>query len=242
MGGKSVGGRRGIPAFDAIGVALTGRSGRRNVVGTVHVVDDDDSFRTAIARRLKKAGYAVTTYPSSQNLLDQLPDESELGCILLDVRIPDLSGPDLQDRLSQLGSTMPIVFLSGYADVATTVRTMKAGAENFLTKPISSEQLLCAIEQAMAHHEASREKSQKLDALRKLLGSLTPRERQVFERVVQGKLNKQTAHELGATERTIKAHRQQVMEKMKVQSLAELVSIAERLGILTGSSGEWRQG
>jgi FixJ family two-component response regulator len=211
------------------------------VACTVHVVDDDASFRTAIERRLKKAGYAVTTYPSSQKLLDQLPDESELGCILLDVRIPDLSGPDLQDRLSQLGSTMPIVFLSGYADVATTVRTIKAGAENFLTKPVSSEQLFRAIELAMAHHEASRGQNQKLNALRELLGILTPRQRQVFERVVQGKINKQIARELGATERTIKAHRQQVMEKMRVQSLAELVSIADRLGILTGNSGEQRQ-
>jgi FixJ family two-component response regulator len=202
------------------------------VAGTVHVVDDDASFRTAIERRLKKAGYAVATYESSQQLLERLPDEREPGCILLDVRIPGLSGPDLQDRLSKLGSTLPIVFLSGYADVATTVRTIKAGAEDFLTKPISSEQLLRAIEQAIAHHGASRGRKQKLDAMRELLGTLTPRERQVFDRVVQGRINKQIAHELGATERTIKAHRQQVMEKMKVQSLAELVSFAERLGIL----------
>jgi RNA polymerase sigma factor (sigma-70 family) len=204
-----------------------------DVASTVHVVDDDASFRTAIERRLTKAGYAVATYPSSQQLLDRLPDESEPGCILLDVRIPDLSGPDLQDRLSMLGSTLPIVFLSGYADVATTVRTIKAGAENFLTKPVSSEQLLHAIEQAMAHHEVSRGQKRRLDALRELLDTLTPRERQVFEQVVQGKINKQIGHQLGATERTIKAHRHRVMEKMKVQTLAELVSIAGRLGILT---------
>jgi RNA polymerase sigma factor (sigma-70 family) len=208
--------------------------------GTVHVVDDDESFRTAIERRLKRAGYAVTTYRSSQQLLERLPDEGGPGCILLDVRIPDLSGPDLQDRLSKVGSTLPIVFLSGYADVATTVRTIKAGAEDFLTKPVSSERLLLAIEKAMAHHETSRGQRQKLDALRELLGTLTPRERQVFDRVVQGKINKQVARELGTTERTIKAHRHRVMEKMKVQSLAELVSIAERLGILAGSAGEQR--
>ena len=207
--------------------------------GTVHVVDDDASFRIAIARRLKMAGYAVATYPSSQQLLDRLPDENGPGCILLDVRIPDMSGPDLQDRLSKLGSTLPIVFLSGYGDVATTVRTIKAGAEDFLTKPVSSEQLLHAIELAMARHEASRGRKQKLDALRSLLDTLTPRERQVFGWVVQGKINKQIARELGATERTIKAHRQRVMEKMKVRSLAELVSIAERLGILAeGASGQ----
>ena len=202
--------------------------------GTVHVVDDDASFRTAIERRLKNAGYAVATYPTAQHLLERLPDEGELGCILLDVRIPDLSGPELQDRLCKLGSILPIVFLSGHADIAMTVRAIKAGAEDFLTKPVSSEQLLRAIEQAMAHHYAWRGQKQKLDALRELLGTLTPRERQVFERVVQGKINKQIARELGATERTIKAHRQQVMEKMKVQTLAELVSIAERLDILAG--------
>jgi RNA polymerase sigma factor (sigma-70 family) len=208
------------------------------VPGTVHVVDDDASFRIAIERRLKMAGYAVATYRSSQQLLDRLPDENGPGCILLDVRIPDMSGPDLQDRLSKLGSTLPIVFLSGYGDVATTVRTIKAGAEDFLTKPVSSEQLLHAIELAMARHEASRDRKQKLDALRSLLDTLTPRERQVFGRVVQGKINKQIARELGATERTIKAHRQRVMEKMKVQSLAELVSMAERLGLLTEASSK----
>ena len=186
-------------------------------------------------RHLRIAGYDVATYPSAQQLLDRLPDESQAGCILLDVRIPDLSGPELQDRLSELGSTLPIVFLSGYPDVPTTVRAIKAGAEDFLTKPVSSKQLLQAIERAMAHHETLREQKRKLDALRELVDTLTPRERQVFERVVQGKINKQIALQLGATERTIKAHRHRVMEKMKVQTLADLVSIAERLGMMTGS-------
>jgi RNA polymerase sigma factor (sigma-70 family) len=203
--------------------------------GIVHIVDDDASFRTAIERRLKMAGYAVATYPSSQQLLDRMPDETGPGCILLDVRIPDLSGPELQDRLAELGSTLPIVFLTGFTDVPTTVRTIKAGAEDFLTKPVSSEQLLRAIERAMAHQEASRGQKHKPDSLRELLVSLTPRERQVFELVVQGRINKQVGRELGASERTIKAHRHRVMEKMRVQTLAELVSIAERLGILAGS-------
>jgi FixJ family two-component response regulator len=206
--------------------------------GTVHVVDDDASFRTAVERRLKKAGYSVATYPSALQLLDHLPDESQRGCILLDVRIPDLSGPELQERLSKLGSTLPIVFLTGYADVRTTVQAIKAGAEDFLTKPVSSEHLLRAVEQAMEHHEASRGVKQKLDTLRELLATLTPRERQVFDRVVQGKINKQIGRELGATERTIKAHRHQVMEKMKVRSLAELVSIAERVGMLRGEENK----
>jgi RNA polymerase sigma factor (sigma-70 family) len=208
------------------------------LAGTVHIVDDDASFRTAIERRLKRAGYEVTAHPSAQDFLDRLPQEDQPGCILLDVRIPNLSGPQLQEKLGELGSTLPIVFLSGYADVSITVKTIKAGAEDFLTKPVSSEQLLGAIEKAMAHQESARGLKQKLDVLRAQLGTLTPRERQVFERVVRGKINKQIASQLGATERTIKAHRHRVMEKMKVQSLAELVSIAERLGILTANRDE----
>jgi len=183
-------------------------------------------------RRLKLSGYQVATYPSAQQLLDRLPDESEPSCILLDVRIPDLSGPELQGRLNELGSTLPIVFLTGYADTPTTVRTIKAGAEDFLTKPVESEQLIGAIERALARHAQMRCEWHRLEEMRALVGALTPRERQVFGLVVRGRLNKQIAYELGATERTIKAHRHQVMEKMKVQSLAELVSTAERLGLL----------
>ena len=118
--------------------------------GRVHVVDDDASFRTAIERRLKKAGYEVVTYPSAQHFLDRMPSESELGCILLDVRIPGLSGPELQCRLNELGSTLPIVFLTGHADVPTTVRTMKAGAADFLTKPVSSDKLLPTMKRGVA--------------------------------------------------------------------------------------------
>ena len=202
------------------------------MLGTIHLVDDDASFRGAVERRLKRAGYAVATYPSARELLDRLPDDTAPGCILLDVRIPGLSGPELQVRLGELGSTLPIVFLTGYGDVPTTVQTIKAGAEDFLIKPVSSEQLLRAIEHAIAHHGTMRDAKRKLDVLHAALGSLTRRERQVFERVVRGDTNKQVAQRLGATERTIKAHRHRVMEKMKVQSLAELVSIAERLGIL----------
>jgi RNA polymerase sigma factor (sigma-70 family) len=206
--------------------------------GTVYIVDDDASFRIAIERRLKMAGYVVATYPSARQLLDHLPDEDQRGCILLDVRIPDLSGPELQDHLGRVGLTLPIVFITGFADVPTTVRTIKAGAEDFLTKPVSSEQLLRAIETAMARHEASRDLKKKLGSLRELLATLTPRERQVFDLVVQGKISKQIAHQLGTTERTIKAHRHRIMEKMKVRSLAELVSIAERLEVSANNHGE----
>jgi RNA polymerase sigma factor (sigma-70 family) len=203
----------------------------------VHIVDDDASFRTAIERRLKQAGYEVATYPSAQHLLDRLPSESELSCILLDMRIPGLSGPELQARLSELGSTLPIVFLTGYAEVQTTVRAIKAGAEDVLTKPVSSEELLDAVERALAHHQVARNQRSKLDAVRAHIAKLTPREREVFELVIRGKTNKQVAAVLGATERTIKAHRHRVMEKMQVQSLAELVSVAERAGILGDLSG-----
>jgi FixJ family two-component response regulator len=206
------------------------------VPGVVHVVDDDASFRTAIERRLKKAGYEVATYQSAQHLLDRLPDQNSPGCILLDVRIPGLSGPELQGRLSELGSTLPIVFLTGYADVPTTVQAIKAGADDFLTKPVSSDRLLRTIQLAMAHHEMVRNANNKLDIVRASIASLTPREREVFDLVVRGKINKHIAHELGATERTIKAHRHRVMEKMHVQSLAELVSLAERAGILANAS------
>lgn len=200
--------------------------------GLVHVVDDDASFRTAIERRLKLAGYDVETHSSAEELLGRLPNVEQPACVLLDVKIPGLSGPDLQARLIEIGSTLPIIFVTGYADTATTVRTIKAGAEDFLTKPVSSEQLIHAIERALARHSAAQSQRNRLDAFRALLSGLTPRERQVFDLVVRGKINKQIAHELGTTERTIKAHRHQVMDKMRVHSFAELVSIAERLGLI----------
>jgi FixJ family two-component response regulator len=200
--------------------------------GFVHVVDDDASFRTAIERRLKKAGYEVVTYSSAQQLLDRLPNENESGCILLDVMIPGLSGPELQVCLGELGSTMPIVFLTGHADVPIAVKAIKSGADDVLTKPVSSEQLLHAIERAVAHHDVVRSQRGKLDVVRALIAKLTPRERQVFDLLIRGKINKQIASELGTTVRTIKAHRHQVMAKANVQSLVELVSVAERLGLL----------
>ena len=200
--------------------------------GLVHVVDDDASFRTAVERRLKLAGYDVETYSSAEQLLDRLPDADAPGCILLDVHMPGLSGLELQSRLIERGSILPIVFVTGYADTPTTVRAIKAGAEDFLAKPASSEQLIDAIERAMARYESASHQRSEFDSLRRLVATLTPRERQVFNRIVRGKLNKQIAHELGTTERTVKAHRHQVMEKMQVHSLAELVSNAERLGML----------
>ena len=208
--------------------------------GLVHVIDDDASFRAAVERRLKLAGYDVETYSSAQQLLDRLPDAETRGCILLDVQMPGLSGLELQNRLIERGSILPIVFVTGYADTPTTVRAIKAGAEDFLTKPASSEQLIDAIERAMARYEAARRQRSEFNSLCGLVATLTPRERQVFNLIVRGKINKQIAHELGTTERTVKAHRHQVMEKMQVHSLAELVSNAERLGVLDQSRDSGR--
>jgi FixJ family two-component response regulator len=206
--------------------------------GCVHIVDDDASFRTAMERRLRHAGYQVATYASAQDLLDQLPSESTPSCILLDVRIPGLGGPALQTRLSELGSTLPIVFLTGYPDIPTTVQAIKAGADDFLTKPVSSEDLFQAIERAITHHEMTRSMKSKLDIVRAHVSALTPRERQVFDLVIRGDTNKYIARALGCTARTIKAHRRRVMEKMQVRSLAELVSLAERMK----ASADWDNG
>jgi len=182
-------------------------------------------------RRLKQAGYEVATYPSALHLLINLPVESVPSCMLLDVRIPDLDGPGLQKRLSELGSTLPIIFLTGNPDIPTTVRAIKAGADDFLTKPVASDDLFRAIEKAFANHRTLRDLKDKLDSVRARVGRLTPREREVFELVIRGDLNKQIARALGCTTRTVKAHRHNVMEKMQVKSLAELVSIAERTGL-----------
>jgi FixJ family two-component response regulator len=211
-------------------------SQERWLLGRVHIVDDDESFRKAIERHLKYAGYEVATYASAEHLLERLPSESVPGCILLDVRIPGLSGPELQERLSELGSTLPIIFLTGYPDVRTTVRAIKAGADDFLTKPVSSEELLQAVRRAIAHHEVTRGLKSKLDKVLAHVSALTPREREVFELVIRGDTNKQVARALGCTERTIKAHRHRVMEKMRAQSLAELVSLAERIGVLASAT------
>jgi FixJ family two-component response regulator len=196
----------------------------------VYIVDDDVSFQTAIRRRLQLAGYEVQIYSSAEQFMDQQPDDSRLGCLLVDVKIPGLGGPELQARLHEAGSTLPVVFVSAYNDINTVVQTVKAGAEDFLLKPVTSDVLLAAIERAIARHDVSRKLQSELNLLRAHVATLTPRERQVFGLLAQGKLNKQIALALGPTERTIKAHRHMVMEKMNVRSVAELVLIAERLG------------
>ena len=189
-------------------------------------------------RRLKRAGYEVATYPSAQHLLDRLPSEGVPSCIILDVKIPGLDGPALQTRLSELGSTLPIIFLTGHPDIPITVRAIKAGAEDVLTKPVTSNDLLPAIERAFARHQTLRDLQNKLNVVRARIATLTPRQRKVFELIVRGNTNKAVARALGGTERTIKAHRHTVMEKMQARSVAELVSLAERVGVLAAAPGQ----
>src|SRR5499433_4242281 len=145
----------------------------------IHVVDDDASFRAALCELLSACGYRVALYESAEQLLKTLPG-GDHGCILLDVQMAGLSGPQLQDQLAELGCRLPIVFVSGHGDIPTTVRTIKAGAEDFLTKPVTKEKLLAAVERALAHHQAIQEHDNKLSVLRSLYTGLTPREREVF--------------------------------------------------------------
>jgi RNA polymerase sigma factor (sigma-70 family) len=199
------------------------------VTPVIHVVDDDAHVRDAVSRVLRSSGYRVEPYATAQQLLDRLPDNSEPGCLLLDVRIPGLSGPDLQDRLVARGSLLPIIFLTGNGDIPMSVQAIKAGAEDFLTKPVSGATLIDAIERALAHQRERHERESELNAMRSRLNALTPREREVFELVIQGKMNKEIAAVLGTTARTIKAHRHKVMKKTEAQSVAELVLFAKRL-------------
>jgi FixJ family two-component response regulator len=200
-------------------------------VPVIHIVDDDASFRGSMSRLLRASGYQTELYESGDALLQKLPIV-ESGCILLDLRMSGLQGFELQERLAKSGNILPIIFLTGHGDIEAGVRAMKAGAEDFLTKPVSREALFECVERALARNVQQRQQQDRMNAMRRLVANLTPREAEVFALVVRGKLNKQIAHELGTTVRTIKAHRQAAMEKLHVASVAEAVSIAERLGML----------
>jgi FixJ family two-component response regulator len=202
----------------------------------IHVVDDDASFRTAVARLLHACGYQTALYESADRLLET-PPQMQPGCILLDVRMPGVSGPELQSRLAEMGHSLPIVFLTGHGDVPTSVQAMKGGAEDFLLKPVAKETLIGAIQRALARDQETREQARRFESLRALVATFTPREREVFALLVRGKLNKQIAYQLGTSERTIKAHRRAIMQKLKVQSFAQAVAIAERLGMLAALNG-----
>jgi FixJ family two-component response regulator len=197
----------------------------------IHIVDDDKSFRTALGRLMEASGFRVASYGSGEEILAHLPG-SEPGCILLDLHMPGLNGLELQDRLAKTAPLLPIVFLTGQGNIGASVRAIKAGAEDFLEKPASSKALLQAIDRALLQYEKRRMEHDRIQTLRALVTSLTPRESQVFGLIVRGKPNKQIAHVLSTSERTVKAHRHSIMEKLGVRSLAEAVSIAERLGLV----------
>ena len=196
----------------------------------VLVVDDDVSVREALAGLIRSAGMMVETFATAQEFLAH-PRPDAPGCLVLDIALPGLSGLDLQKRMAEIELEIPIVFITGHGDVPTSVQAMKAGALEFLTKPFADRDLLNAIQQAIKRDRATRRERAKVRELRHRYESLTPREREVMERVVSGLINKQIAAELGTSVMTVKAHRGQVMHKMQADSLADLVRMSDMLGI-----------
>jgi FixJ family two-component response regulator len=196
----------------------------------VFVVDDDASVREALDRLIRSAGLKVEAFASAEEFLNR-PRADVPSCLVLDVRLPDLSGIDLQRRMVESNNEIPIVFITGHGDIPTTVRAMKAGAVEFLTKPLVDGDVLESIRQAIARDRAARDHHAETAELRARYASLTPREKEVMEWVVSGRLNKQIAGELGISEETVKVHRGHVMRKIGADSLAELVRMSQRLGI-----------
>ena len=194
----------------------------------VFVVDDDLSVREGLERLLHAAGWEVETFPSAQEFLAHRKEDIP-SCLVLDVGLPGLSGLDLQKRILEANREIPIVFITGHKDVPTSVRAMKAGAVEFLVKPFSEDDLLDAIRQAIKRDQSARYQNAQMQDLWHRYESLTPREREVMQRVVSGLLNKQVAAELGTSEITIKVHRGQVMQKMQADSLVDLVRMYDKL-------------
>jgi FixJ family two-component response regulator len=207
----------------------------------VLVVDDDASARNALSRILRSAGYAVETFEGARQVLDRLPSIGVPCCVVADVRMPGMDGLALQETLSSLGAPAAVVFLTGYADVPTTLRAMKHGALDLLEKPVSASVLLEAVAGATARARKDAESRQRVDEIRVRYRTLTKREREVFALVTSGLLNKQVGYELGTTEKTVKTQRARVVSKMGARSLADLVRMADLLGIAV-AGGEGRIG
>jgi two-component system response regulator FixJ len=195
----------------------------------VRIVDDDVSFLTAVARMLRASGFAVKTFASAAEFLAQRELDVP-GCVLVDLQMPGLSGLDLQEALAKEGYRLPVIFLSGHGDIPTTVQAMRRGAEDFLTKRASKEDLLDAVKRALDRDIRERAGRARMEALRVRFTALTHREREVLRHVVQGKLNKQTAYDLGIHERTVKLHRTSITTKLGVYSTAELTKLWMEIG------------
>ena len=196
----------------------------------VAIVDDDPSVRQGLARLIRSLGWRVEAFASAQEFLDR-PGRETASCLVLDLQLPDLSGIDLQKRMAEVGLETPIVFLTGHGDIPTTVQAMKAGAIEFLTKPVDEEDLLKAIQEAIERDRRTRQQHADMRDLRGRYELLTPREQGIMQQVISGRLNKQIAAELEITEDTVKFHRGHMMRKMRADSLADLVRMAENLGI-----------
>ena len=196
----------------------------------VHVVDDDQDVRVGTARLLAAAGYIVRTYASAPEFLEQMPTTNP-GCVLLDVQLPGPSGLELQEMLIRTAEVLPIIFVTGHGDIPMSVRAIQAGAVDFLTKPVPSDVLLAAVERAMAREAEERAAREHIRGIRARYERLTPREREVFAHLIAGQLNKQVAFNLGTSERTIKAHRHAIMQKLEAESVADLVRVSSELHI-----------
>lgn len=198
--------------------------------GTVHIIDDDPGLRTALLRFCRSAGYAATDHADAQEIL-AMSDLARPACFLLDVRLGGESGLAVQERLRALGCTIPVVFLTGVGTIPMTVRAMRGGAVEFLTKPVCDDDLLAALRRALESDAAALAEIRRREQLSGRLSSLTDRERDVFGLAIGGLMNKQIAAELGLSEITVKVHKRRVMEKMEARSLADLVRMADQLGV-----------